>query len=185
LPGAAHPPYGLTLYARWLYSCARMSQNCVKRRFNFGEGAFCAASDIRQALLLLPADSGLLEGYLRVVRSRRNSEAPCPSTALKPTSDRFVFSDLYGGWRTLSKCVVPTLKLRESLRLPSDASLSSPTTPQHCTQTVRGLPSSGVLHYPAPRRREQRSAWPPYRVWPNTVVASRLLLTLAVFDRVR
>jgi hypothetical protein len=36
-----------------------------------------------------------MEGYLRSVRSMRSSEAPLPSTALKRSSDRFVFLDLY------------------------------------------------------------------------------------------
>ena len=31
-----------------------------------------------------------------MARSKRTSEAPLPSTALKRSSDRFVFSDLYG-----------------------------------------------------------------------------------------
>jgi hypothetical protein len=36
-----------------------------------------------------------LDGQLGVVRSKRISEAPFPSTALKRSSHRFVFSGLY------------------------------------------------------------------------------------------
>jgi hypothetical protein len=41
---------------------APISENRVKRKFSFGEGTLCPASDVRHALLLLPADSSLLEG---------------------------------------------------------------------------------------------------------------------------
>jgi hypothetical protein len=49
-----------------------------------------------------------LESYLRVVSSKRTSASLLPSTALKRSSDRFVFSDLHRGagselWRSVPR----------------------------------------------------------------------------------
>ena len=58
--------------------------------------AFCAARDIREGFLLLPADDGPPEGYLSSVSSKRISEASRPSKSLKRNSRRFVVAVLHG-----------------------------------------------------------------------------------------
>jgi hypothetical protein len=68
--------------------------------------SLCAGRDIREALLRLPADHGPPQGYLSFVSSNRTSAAQLPTTALKPSSDRFVLSDLY---RITVPCLLSTL----------------------------------------------------------------------------
>src|SRR5215216_1509810 len=62
----------------------------------FAECTFFAARDIREAFVLPPADDGSARGLAQGCSlEKRTSEAPLPSTALKISSDRFVFGELY------------------------------------------------------------------------------------------
>jgi hypothetical protein len=71
------------------------SENCLLQ-LNFGECTFFAARDVREAFHLLPEDDGFAGGLSQSCSlEKRTSEASLPSTALKHSSECFVFLDLH------------------------------------------------------------------------------------------
>ena len=61
---------------------------------NFSECTFCAPGEIR-AVYFCSQQNRATEKLSQGVRSKRTSETPLPSAALKPSSRRFVISVLY------------------------------------------------------------------------------------------